>query len=164
MKAWGRLGRVLLVFSSVWKSWWNTIHEFWKWLLRGNNKKIRSVVFFPMFFKMPCMCDLLYSAGIHFICELLLLIQPFTVPVTGMDALTLNYWLSRFVQEVAKSSKDPYPPKTLNQIVCGIRRFMVEKNPAIEFNPWTLRQKVSSCHGSFSECGCGYYAGLFCWL
>ena len=52
-----------------------------------------------------------------------------------MDALTLNYWLSKFVQEVAKCSKDPYLPKTLYQIVCGIRRFMVEKNPAIEFNP-----------------------------
>ena len=52
-----------------------------------------------------------------------------------MDALTLNYWLSIFFQEVAKCSKDPYPPKTLYQIVCGICRFMVQKNPAIEFNP-----------------------------
>ncbi|CAH3015010.1 unnamed protein product [Porites evermanni] len=51
-----------------------------------------------------------------------------------MDALTLNYWLSKFVQEVAKCSKDPYPPKTLYQIVCSIRRFLVEKNPAFEFN------------------------------
>ena len=40
-----------------------------------------------------------------------------------------------FVQEVAKCSKDPYPPKTLYQIVCGIRRFMVEKTPAIKSNP-----------------------------
>ena len=62
-------------------------------------------------------------------------VQPLTRPITEMDALTLNYWLSKFVQEVAKCSKDPYPPKTLYQIVCGIRRFMVEKNPAIEFNP-----------------------------
>ena len=62
-------------------------------------------------------------------------VQPLTQPITEMDALTFNYWLSKFVQEVAKSSKDPYPPKTLYQIVCGIRRFMVEKNPAIEFNP-----------------------------
>ena len=51
-----------------------------------------------------------------------------------MDVLTLNYWLSKFVQEVAKCSKDPYPPKTLYQIVCSIRRFLVEKNPAFEFN------------------------------
>ena len=62
-------------------------------------------------------------------------VQPLTRPITEMDALTLNYWLSKFVQEVAKCSKDPYPPKTLYQIVCGIRRFVVEKSPAIEFNP-----------------------------
>ena len=62
-------------------------------------------------------------------------VQPLTRPITEMDALTLNYWLSKFVQEVAKCSKDPCPSKALYQIVCGIRRFMVEKNPAIEFNP-----------------------------
>ena len=37
--------------------------------------KIRQCcIFFPFFFKMPCMCDLLYSVGIHCICELLFLI------------------------------------------------------------------------------------------
>ena len=62
-------------------------------------------------------------------------VQLVTRPIAEMDALTLNYWLSKFIQEVAKCSKDPYLPKTLYQIVCYIRRFMVEKNPAIEFNP-----------------------------
>ena len=62
-------------------------------------------------------------------------VQPRTRPITKMDALTFNYWLPKFVLEVAKCSKDPYPQITLYQIVCGIRRFMVEKNPAIEFNP-----------------------------
>ena len=62
-------------------------------------------------------------------------VQSLTKPVTDMDALMLKYWLSKFIQEVAKSSKDPYPPKTLYQIVCGICQFMVEKNPAIKFNP-----------------------------
>ena len=40
-------------------------------------------------------------------------VQPLTRPITDMDALTLNYWFSKFVKEVAKCSKDPYPPKTL---------------------------------------------------
>ena len=44
---------------------------------------------------------------------------------------------------MAKCSKDPYPPKTLYKIVCGIRRFMVEKNPAIEFN--TLESSDKRC-------------------
>ena len=68
-------------------------------------------------------------------------VQPLTRPITEMDALTLNYWLSKFIQEVAKCSRDPYPPKTLYQIVCCIRRLMVEKNPAIEFNPLDSSEK-----------------------
>ena len=38
-------------------------------------------------------------------------VQPLTGPITEMDTLTLNYWLSKLVQEVAKCSKDPYPRK-----------------------------------------------------
>ena len=37
--------------------------------------------------------------------------------------LQLN--LTKFVQEVANGSKDPYPPKMLYQIVCDICRFIV---------------------------------------
>ena len=44
-------------------------------------------------------------------------VQPLIRPITEMDALTLNYWLSKFVQEVAKFSKDPYHQKTLYQIL-----------------------------------------------
>ena len=47
-------------------------------------------------------------------------VQPLTRPITEVDALTFNYWLSKFVQEVAKCSKDPYLPKMLYQIVCGM--------------------------------------------
>ena len=36
--------------------------------------KIIQCSIFPFFFEMPCMCDLLYSVGIHCICELLFLI------------------------------------------------------------------------------------------
>ena len=40
-------------------------------------------------------------------------VQPLTQPITEMDALMLNYWLSKFVQELAKCSKDLYPLKTI---------------------------------------------------
>ena len=68
--------------------------------------------------------------------------------ITEMDALMLNYWLSKFVQEMAKCCKDPYPPKTLYQIVCGIRQFMVEKNPTIRFSPLDSSDKrcVNWCY------------------
>ena len=43
-------------------------------------------------------------------------VQPLTRPITKMDALTLNYWLSKFVQDVAKCSKDPYLPKRCTRL------------------------------------------------
>ena len=49
-----------VVFKCL-ETWWNLKHEFLKWLFQRNNTKLCSVLFFPFFFKMPCMCDLLYS-------------------------------------------------------------------------------------------------------
>ena len=43
--------------------------------------------------------------------------------IEEMDAVTLNYWLSKFVMEVAKKSGERYPRKTFYGIVCGIRRY-----------------------------------------
>ena len=40
--------------------------------------------------------------------------------IEDMDALSLNYWLSKFVMEVAKKSGKGYPPKTVYGIVCRI--------------------------------------------
>ena len=62
-----------VVFKCL-ETWRNLKHEFLKWLFQRNNTKLCSVLFFPFFFKMPCMCDLLYSVSIHCVCELLFLI------------------------------------------------------------------------------------------
>ena len=62
-------------------------------------------------------------------------VQPLSTPLIEMDAMTLNYWMSKFVQEVSKSPQERYPPKTLYQIVCGIRRDLIEKKPTLDFNP-----------------------------
>ena len=40
-----------------------------------------------------------------------------------MDAVTLNYWLSKFVMEVAKKPGERYLPQTIYGIVCGIRPY-----------------------------------------
>ena len=61
-------------------------------------------------------------------------VQSLEFPLLEMDALSLNYWLAKFIQEVAKPSKERYPPRTIYQIVCGIRRFMEEKNANLDFN------------------------------
>ena len=47
------------------------------------------------------------------------------------NALSLNYWLSKFVQEIAKSSSERYPPRTVYGIIAGVRRFLTEKKPGI---------------------------------
>lgn len=61
-----------------------------------------------------------------------------------MDALSVNYWKTKFVQEVAKPSKERDPPKTLYQIVSGLRRFMEEKNEKMDFNPVDASDKRCS--------------------
>jgi len=55
--------------------------------------------------------------------------------VAGMDALSLNYWLSKFVVEVAKKSGGRYPPKTVYGIICVLKRYLDEKNGSEALNP-----------------------------
>ena len=47
--------------------------------------------------------------------------------ISGMDVLSLNYWLSKFVVEVAKKSGERYPPKTVYGIICALKRCLEEK-------------------------------------
>ena len=37
--------------------------------------------------------------------------------IAGMHALSLNYWLSKFVMEVAKKSRGRYPHKTVYGVI-----------------------------------------------
>ena len=53
------------------------------------------------------------------------------------DVDKLNYWLCRFVTEVRKKDGQPYLPKTIQHILAGIQRKMLDINPdAVKFvNP-----------------------------
>ena len=53
----------------------------------------------------------------------------------GMDALSLNYWLSKFVMEVAKTSVERYPPMSVYGIICALKRYLEEKNGSEALNP-----------------------------
>ena len=53
--------------------------------------------------------------------------------LAGMDALLLNYWLSKFVTEVAKKSGERYPP--VYGIICALKRYLEEKNGSEAWNP-----------------------------
>ena len=55
--------------------------------------------------------------------------------IAGMDALSLNYWLSKFVMEIAKKSGGRYPPKTVYGIICALKRYLEEKNGSEALNP-----------------------------
>ena len=55
--------------------------------------------------------------------------------------LSVNYWLTKFVQEVAKPSKDRYPPRTSYCIVAGIRRFLARKKLGEDINPLSTSDK-----------------------
>ena len=46
--------------------------------------------------------------------------------IAGMDVLSLNYWLSKFVVEVAKKSGERYrnPLKTVYGIICTLKHYL----------------------------------------
>ena len=63
------------------------------------------------------------------------LVESLDTSLIEMIALrSLNYWPSKFVQEVAKSSSERYPPRTVNGIIAGIRRYLAEKKPGDDLN------------------------------
>ena len=64
-----------------------------------------------------------------------------SVDIAGMDALSLNYWLSKFVMEVAKKSGGRYPPKTVYGIICALKRYLEEKNGSEALNPLDASDK-----------------------
>ena len=51
-------------------------------------------------------------------------VQSLSTDLANMDANTLNYWLSKFVQEFTNSEGKLYPARTLYGIICGIRRHL----------------------------------------
>ena len=68
-------------------------------------------------------------------------VQPLTQPIKEMDALSLNYWLSKFVQEVAKCSKDPYPLKRCARLSAAfVDSWWKRTHPSSSIH-WTLQAK-----------------------
>ena len=59
----------------------------------------------------------------------------------NMDVLSLNYWLSKFVLEVAKKSGERYPPKSVYGIICSLKRHLEERNGSEALNPLDASDK-----------------------
>ncbi|XP_068681836.1 zinc finger MYM-type protein 2-like [Montipora foliosa] len=68
-------------------------------------------------------------------------VQSLSTDLANLDANALNYWLSKFVQEVANSKRKVYPARTLYGIVCGIRRHLEETGGSEALNPLDASDK-----------------------
>ena len=62
-------------------------------------------------------------------------VQKLTESIEDMNAESLNYWLSKFVQEVANKSSGRCSSRSLYSILCGLKCFLVEKNGEDALNP-----------------------------
>ena len=51
-----------------------------------------------------------------------------SVKLEELSVESLNFWLSKFVQEVAKKNGERYPPRSIYSIVSGISRYLAEAN------------------------------------
>ena len=67
--------------------------------------------------------------------DLYLKVQSLSKDLANMGANIINYWLSKFVQEVATSQWKVYPARTLYGIICGIQRHLEETVGSKASNP-----------------------------
>ena len=51
-------------------------------------------------------------------------IQSLCIPLQEMDAVSLAFWLRKFVGEVANANGERYPARTLYCFICGLNRFL----------------------------------------
>ncbi|KAK3731638.1 hypothetical protein QZH41_007308, partial [Actinostola sp. cb2023] len=68
-------------------------------------------------------------------------VKSLDVEIEGMDDVTLNYWLSKFVMEVAKESGERYPPKTVYGIIASLKRHLADINGSEALNPLDISDK-----------------------
>ena len=87
---------------------------------------------------------------LHKVCAL-------SADIAAMDVVSLNYWLSKFVMEVAKKSGERYPPKSVYGIICSLKRHLEERNGSEALNPLDASDKrylttfKSNCSEFYNE-------------
>ncbi len=67
----------------------------------------------------------LESCSFSFDCQK---VQNLDTNIVNMTTGSLNFWLSRFIQEVVKANGERYPARTLYGIVCGLKRYLQEES------------------------------------
>ena len=67
------------------------------------------------------------------------------VQILGERMEDLNFWLTKFVQEVANKMGGRYPPRSLYGSVSGLKRHVEDENGWKALNPLVMRYFSSSC-------------------
>ena len=62
-------------------------------------------------------------------------VQTLDTAITDMSVCSVNYWLSKFVQEVSNSSGERYPSRSLYSIICGLKRHLSDINVSAALKP-----------------------------
>ena len=57
-------------------------------------------------------------------------LQNLDTHLCSMTARTLNFWLIKFVQEVCDKDGEPYPGRTVYQIICSLKQHLEENGRA----------------------------------
>ena len=62
-------------------------------------------------------------------------VQRLEEKLEDLDSLSLNFWLTKFVQEVANKNGGRYPSRSLYGIVCGLKWYLEDVNGGNALNP-----------------------------
>ena len=68
-------------------------------------------------------------------------VQSLEEKLEDLDSLSLNYWLTKFVQEVANKNGGRYLSRSLYGIVCGLKRYLEDVNGGNALNSLDSRNK-----------------------
>ena len=75
--------------------------------------------------------------------------------LTSLNVQQLHYWLSRFVTEVRKQDGLPYPPRTIQQILAGLQREMLQHNSNtpkfVDTEEMTFRELRDTCGAVYCD-------------
>ena len=66
-------------------------------------------------------------------------VQTLDTAITDLSACSLNYWLSKFVQEVSNYSGERYLSRSFYSIklICRLKRHLSDVNGSVTLNSWT---------------------------
>ena len=65
------------------------------------------------------------------------------------DPEKLNFWLPRYINEVRREDGNPYPPRSIHQILVGVQPYMLDNNHCLpkflDRNNLVFRQIHGAC-------------------